>query len=114
VLKGLVTNNGVGSKQRALAVTKDTTMAPGSHRATTSAASQISSIPDVSIADRIVKIGHALTVSELAEILNVSRAFLYRLAASGRVPCLRLGAAVRFDPTSVAAWLRKDMRDQYR
>jgi excisionase family DNA binding protein len=85
-----------------------------SDRSTTPSTSQTLNNPVGSIADRIVKIGHALTVSELAEILNVSRAFLYRLAASGGVPSFRVGGAVRFDPTSVAAWLRKDPREGHR
>jgi excisionase family DNA binding protein len=86
-------------------------MSPRSDRSITSSVPQVLNNPAESISDRIVKIGHALTVSELAEILNVSRAFLYRLAASGRVPSFRVGAAVRFDPSSVAAWLRKDPHD---
>jgi excisionase family DNA binding protein len=61
-----------------------------------------------SIADCIMNTGYALTVSELAQILNVSRGFLYRLAASGKVPYLRVGNAIRFDPKSVAAWLQKN------
>jgi excisionase family DNA binding protein len=89
-------------------------MSPRSPRLTTSSTPQIVNNPVGSIADRIVKIDHALTVSELAEILNVSRAFLYRLAASGRVPSFRVGTAVRFDPVSVAAWLRKDLHERHR
>jgi excisionase family DNA binding protein len=85
-----------------------------SDRLTTPSTSQTLNNPAGSIADRIVKIGHTLTVSELAEILNVSRAFLYRLAASGEVHSFRVGAAVRFDPTSVAAWRRKDPHDGHR
>ena len=61
-----------------------------------------------SIADWIMNTGHALTVSELAQILNVSRGFLYRLAASGKVPYLRVGNAIRFDPKSVVAGLQKN------
>lgn len=64
--------------------------------------------PVGSIADQILSTSHAMKVSELAEILNVSRAFLYRLAADRRLPSFRLGGAVRFDPKAVAAWLRKD------
>ena len=62
------------------------------------------------IAEHIFKAGHALTASELAEILNVSPAFLYRLAADGKLPSFRLGSAIRFDPAAVAAWLRKESR----
>jgi excisionase family DNA binding protein len=62
-----------------------------------------------SIPDRISKIDRALTVQELAKTLNLSRAFIYRLAASGKIPSMRVGKAVRFDPKCVAAWLRRDI-----
>jgi len=65
---------------------------------------------EVTIAERIFTAGHALTANELADILNVSRAFLYRLAADGKLPSFRLGSAIRFDPAAVAAWLRKERR----
>ena len=87
-------------------------MAPVRHRATASPAPRAPSSAEGSIADRIAKIDHALRVTELAEILNVSRQFLYELAASGKLPSLRVGAAVRFDPAAVAAWLRQDMRNR--
>jgi excisionase family DNA binding protein len=61
------------------------------------------------IRDRIAKIDHALTVKELTKILNLRRAFIYRLAASGQIPSMRVGNAVRFDPKCVTAWLRKDL-----
>lgn len=83
-------------------------MTRAAHRATNSTARLVSTNAEGSIADRIAKIDHALKVRELAEILNVSRQFLYELAASGKVPCLRFGGAVRFDPGSVAAWLRSE------
>lgn len=59
-----------------------------------------------SVAELIRKKGHALTATEVAEILNVSRGLIYRLAASGRLPYLRVGGAIRFDPEAVIAWLR--------
>ncbi len=104
----------VENNERSLYGEGDDTMRHKAHRGTISTTPQAPNKAEGSIADRIVKIGHALTVSELAEILNVSRAFLYRLAASGKVPSLRVGAAVRFDPISVAAWLQKDIHTQYR
>jgi excisionase family DNA binding protein len=82
------------------------------HRATTSSAPHVPSSAEGTIADRIAKIDHALRVTELAEILNVSRQFLYELAASGKLPSLRVGGAVRFDPAAVAAWFRQDIRNR--
>jgi excisionase family DNA binding protein len=60
----------------------------------------------LSIADRIDAMGHALTVKELAPLLNVSSTSLYNRAREGRIPSYRLGGSVRFDPHAVAEWLR--------
>lgn len=56
--------------------------------------------------DRIEGAGHALTAHELAELLNVSDITLFKHCKDGRIPCFRIGTAVRFDPVSVARWLR--------
>lgn len=59
-----------------------------------------------SLAERIEKIGHALTASHLAELLNISRVTIFKHAAAGRIPSFRIGTSVRFDPRAVAEWLR--------
>jgi excisionase family DNA binding protein len=51
----------------------------------------------------------ALSVSELATLLRVSQRQLYKLAAANRIPSFKIGASVRFDPASVATWLRQRM-----
>lgn len=56
--------------------------------------------------DRIEGTGHALTAQELAELLNVSDITLFKHCKAGRIPCFRIGTSVRFDPVSVARWLR--------
>jgi excisionase family DNA binding protein len=57
--------------------------------------------------DRIERIGRALTADELARMLTVSRITIFKQAKAGRIPSFRIGTCVRFDPTSVAQWLRK-------
>ena len=64
--------------------------------------SEVQSLPD-----QIERIGHALTAAELATLLALSRITLFKLAKAGRIPCFRIGSCVRFDPRSVANWLRK-------
>jgi excisionase family DNA binding protein len=59
------------------------------------------------LADRIERMGRALTATELAEMLTVSRITIFKLAKRGRIPSFRIGTCVRFDPHSVARWLRK-------
>lgn len=62
--------------------------------------------PQKSLADLIEKTGHALTANEIAAILGLSHQTVFRMAKAGRIPCFRIGTCVRFDPFTVAAWLR--------
>ncbi len=61
----------------------------------------------LSLADQIERIGRALTADELASILTVSRITIFKQAKAGRIPSFRIGTCVRFDPKSVAQWLRE-------
>jgi excisionase family DNA binding protein len=49
----------------------------------------------------------ALTVKELTALLNVGKSAIYEMAKAGRIPHIRLGSIVRFDPATTAAWLRQ-------
>ena len=46
-----------------------------------------------------------LTVSEVAEALQVSPKTVRRMVAYRRIPCVRFGRALRFFPGDVLAWL---------
>jgi excisionase family DNA binding protein len=62
----------------------------------------------MSIIDVLEKTGDALTVAEVAKILNISPPKIYHYVASGRIPgAMKIGSAVRFDPTELGGWLRK-------
>jgi excisionase family DNA binding protein len=67
-----------------------------------------SSTEPLSLADRIERIGRALTANELAEMLSVSKITIFKQAKAGRIPSFRIGTCVRFDPRSVAQWLRRN------
>jgi len=58
------------------------------------------------LADKIEKIGRALTAKDLAKLLSVSEVTIFKQAAAGRIPSFRVGTCVRFDPRAVANWLR--------
>ena len=60
----------------------------------------------LTLADRIERIGRALTAKELAQMLSVSTITIFKQAKAGRIPCFRIGTCVRFDPRAVANWLR--------
>jgi len=59
------------------------------------------------LASRIEHLPGALTATELATLLNMGKTAVYEMAAKGRIPCIRIGATVRFDPSRTAAWLRQ-------
>lgn len=46
-----------------------------------------------------------LTIDQLADRLGVSTRHVRRLVAEKRVPYLKVGKFVRFDPAEIAEWL---------
>ena len=46
-----------------------------------------------------------LTMDELAETLGVTRRHIRRLVDERRVPFLRVGKFIRFDPAEISKWL---------
>ena len=48
----------------------------------------------------------ALRVAEVARILDVSIKKIYRMAAKGQIPSLKISNSIRFDPPAIAIWLR--------
>ena len=61
----------------------------------------------MSIADQVEQSTHALTAPQLAELLAVDKATVYRMAQAGTLPCFRINSAVRFEPRVVARALRE-------
>ncbi len=49
--------------------------------------------------------------AEIAPILSVSRATAYRMAASGKLPCLRLGKRVIISKMHLIEWVDRTIRD---
>jgi len=67
-----------------------------------------SSSETLSLPDRIERMGRALTANELAGMLTVSKVTIFKQAKAGRIPSFRIGTCVRFNPRSVAQWLRRN------
>ena len=57
--------------------------------------------------EQIERTGHALTADDLAKLLSMSRITIFKHAKAKRIPSFRIGTCVRFDPKSVAEWLRR-------
>jgi excisionase family DNA binding protein len=51
-----------------------------------------------------------ITAQEAAKRLSLSKGYLYRLARAGRLPCHRVGRAVRFNIDELHAWLITEPR----
>lgn len=46
------------------------------------------------------------TVDDVARYLRMSRSWVQKASSAGRLPTIRLGATVRFDPETIRAWAR--------
>jgi excisionase family DNA binding protein len=62
--------------------------------------------PDDASEDDLVPIEKLLTVADLARLLQSSRSFVYKAAEVGTLPCVRIGALLRFDIKAIRAWLK--------
>ncbi len=59
---------------------------------------------------RVARIPHLLTIKEVAELLAVTERHIRRLVHERRIPYVKWGHLVRFDPDEIAAWLDRARR----
>lgn len=60
----------------------------------------------MTLADVFEQKREALRVEDVARILDISVKQIYKMAANGQIPSMKIANCVRFDPHDVAAWLR--------
>lgn len=60
----------------------------------------------MTLADVVEQKKEALRVEDVARILDVSVKQIYKMAANGQIPSMKIANCVRFDPHDIAAWLR--------
>ena len=48
-----------------------------------------------------------MNVRQLAKTLSVSEQLIYKLAAKGRIPSIRVAGVLRFDSVELASWVDK-------
>ncbi len=58
------------------------------------------------LADLVEQKKEALRVEDVARILDISAKQIYKMAAKGQIPSLKIASSVRFDPYEIAAWMR--------
>jgi excisionase family DNA binding protein len=59
----------------------------------------------MSILESLKATRRPLTTKQAAEMLGLHPMTVYKWSRTGRIPTLRLGGALRFDPQALAAWL---------
>ena len=84
--------------------TKHSILAPKRPPVTASSADMISA--STNLIALVEKRSGAWSAPELAELLGCTGKHIYALAKSGRLPHLRIGSMIRFDPAATAEWLR--------
>ena len=61
--------------------------------------------PAMTIAEIIAARPQAWKLEPLAKLLDCSRAKLYKMVKTGRIPYMTLSGMIRFDPATTAAWV---------
>jgi excisionase family DNA binding protein len=61
------------------------------------------------LVERLEASRSALRARDLAEMFGVTQQHIYKMAALGVIPSFRVGASVRFDPGTIAEWLKRRM-----
>lgn len=46
------------------------------------------------------------TAHDVARYMSASLVWVRRATAAGRLPCIRIGAMVRYDPETIRAWVK--------
>jgi excisionase family DNA binding protein len=46
-----------------------------------------------------------LTTSDVSKLLGIHRETLYQWIRDGRIPAMRIGRNLKFDPAALAVWL---------
>jgi hypothetical protein len=52
------------------------------------------------------------TAEDVSSYLKVRRSVVYKLGQAVDLPCLRVGACLRFDPAAVRALARRELRSR--
>jgi excisionase family DNA binding protein len=52
-----------------------------------------------------VPIDHLLTVEQVAAILGMRKSWVYERTLRGEIPCVKLGALLRFDPEDISRYV---------
>jgi excisionase family DNA binding protein len=61
----------------------------------------------MNLIDTLERQTSVLRARDVAILFQVTRQHIYKMAAKGTIPSLRVAGAIRFDPQELAMWLRR-------
>ena len=61
--------------------------------------------PSSQVSNARQQVSALMTVSDVARFLGLHEKTVYEWAARGRLPCVRIGSRIRFDPRDIDRWL---------
>ena len=61
----------------------------------------------VGLIQRLMEYQHAMTAAEVAKILACSHQTVYRMAQQSQLPYFRVSGSIRFDPSAIVEWLKR-------
>ena len=53
-----------------------------------------------------------ITIKEVADFLQIAEKTIYRLAAEGKIPAIKVGGSWRFNLKEIEEWLEKQRNDK--
>jgi excisionase family DNA binding protein len=59
-----------------------------------------------SLISHLESLTNALKAADIVRLFGLSKTQVYRLAEDGRIPYFYIGTSLRFDPGTIAQWLR--------
>jgi excisionase family DNA binding protein len=62
-------------------------------------------VSTLTLTERIASREKAWKLEELAALLNCSKGKLYAMVKGGRIPYIKVGSMIRFDPKSTSSWI---------
>jgi excisionase family DNA binding protein len=63
--------------------------------------------PGMTITERLAAVEGLLTAKQVAAMLSLHPVTIRKWISAGKIPHMRIGASVKFDPAALARWLEK-------
>ena len=61
---------------------------------------------NTTLVDELAARKQMMTVQDVVELLGVHQQTIYEWVWTGKIPSIRIGARIKFDPRALASWMR--------